>query len=271
MYGARLYDTVVFDIDPQGTLAFRCDGWISKTTTDYLHKVLGDVGVGMTCRRFNRIWVFLRNVKDGGQWVKLPKNEVLEIPYNPDTDTYTPPKQVVTKRTTDTIKMKELRAKAKGFQTYYRSLLKLSEGVVTAQFQADNKTLSENRNHWRQYQEVDFKIEQHPEPRPVRSNVRFRLGSLTYDEKDTLFAALTEGKEENYAPLLTWFANCANNVGEGYTEPVTFKNGVQGQAVTIPVSVAHIDRMVTQILKDTGDAYKYAEVEVTVPMKDESD
>jgi hypothetical protein len=29
--------------------------------------------------------------------------------------------------------------------------------------------------------------------------------------------------------------------------------------------------MVTQILKDTGDAYKYAEVEVTVPMKDESD
>jgi hypothetical protein len=272
VYGARLHGTNVLEVDAKGTLTFRCDGWVTPTTTDYLHRVLRELGIGGACRRFNKVWVNLNPYQaNAPKWAYIPRSGTIDVPHNPDTDTYVLPLQSVVKRTTDTIKMKELRAKIKGFQTYYRSLLKLSEGVVTAQFKADNMVLSEGRNHWERYQEVDFKIEQHPEPRPVRSSVYFRLRSLTSDAKDTLFAALTEGKEENYAPLLTWFANCADSVGEGYTEPVTFKNGVQGQSVTIPVNVDQIDRMVTNIIKDIGNAYVYTHVLVTEPIKDDSD
>jgi hypothetical protein len=58
-------------------------------------------------------------------------------------------------------------------------------------------------------------------------------------------------------------------VGEGQLEDVTYSNGVQGKTVTHAINVQQIDRMVTKIIKDVGNAYVYTRVRITEPMKDD--
>lgn len=269
VYGAKLYGTTVFEVDPKGTLTFRCDDWVTRTTTDFLDRVLRELRLGWACRRFNNIWVQFRQDTVGElQWVRIPRSDTIDIEYNKETDKYDMPEQTVVKRTTDTIKMKELRAKAKGFVQYYRSLLKLSDGVVTAQFKADN-IVQDGGVHNHIWYRVALTLDGFDEPQRINTSRYFRMSSMGDDVHDALFHAITEGKEENYAPLLTWFANTADMVGEGQLEQVTFSNGEVGNEVTYAVNVQQIDRMVTQILKEIGEAYVYTEVQVTEPTKDD--
>lgn len=272
VYGARLYDTTVLEVDPKGTLTFRCDDFVTPTTSKFIELVMRDLLLGGVRRRFNNLWVYIRgNMVEGNVWARIPRTGSMDITYNPDTDKYTIPEQTVTKRTTDTIKMKEFRSKAKGFMDYYRSLLKLSEGMVTAQFKADNIERVNMNAPWRMDDYVNLKLDGHDELQRLHTGRYFRMRFLSAPERGVLFNALTEGNEENYAPLLTWFANCADAISEGYMERVTFSNGGGGDLVSIPISISSIDRMVTQVLKEAGKAYKYAEVVVTEPTKDDGD
>lgn len=272
IYGAQLYGTTVFSVDASGMLSFRCDSWVTPTTSKFLDLVLRTLGVGRGFQRFNSLWVSLRpdtTGSDNYKFVRIPRSGTVDVPYNPETNTYIPPEQYATKRSTDTIKMKELRAKVKGFVRYYRSLLKLSDGLVTAQFKADHTTRgSGSRDGW---DTIDLILDEYDKPQEVRASSYFRLSSMSDETHRVLFHALTEGNEENYAPLLTWFAYVADTVGESQLENVTYSNGVQGVVATYPINVVQVDRMVTTILKEVGNAYTYTQVKVTEPMRDDSD
>jgi hypothetical protein len=272
-YGAQLYGTTVFSVDPSGMLSLRCDSWVTPTTSKFLDLVLRTLGVGRGFQRFNSLWVSLRpdtTGSDNYKFVRIPRSGTVDIPYNPETNTYIPPEQYVTKRSTDTIKMKELRAKAKGFVKYYRSLLKLSDGLVTAQFKADNTVVKENTYHINTAY-VSLVLDGYDEPQKVPIDRYFRMKSSGNHVHDALFHAMIEGNEESYAPMLTWFASVANAVSDSQFEQVTYNDGTKGKEITCAVNVQQIDRMVTQILKEVGDAYTYTEVKVTEPMRDDSD
>jgi hypothetical protein len=269
-YGAKLHDTVVFEVDPKGMLTFRCDGWVSPTTVKFLGLVMRQLDLGGACQRFNNIWIHLhRDMVEKHFWLRVPRSGTTDVFYNPDTDKYELPEQYVTKRTVDTIKMKELRAKVKGFQKYYRSLLKLSDGVVTAQFKADNVVARSEPRSFDVVDHVPVVLEGYDEPQAIAVSRYFRLSFMGDETHRVLFQALIEGNEENYAPMLTWFAYVADMVGEGQLEDVTYSNGVQGKTVTHAINVQQIDRMVTKIIKDVGNAYVYTRVRITEPMKDD--
>lgn len=245
VYGARLYNTSIFEIDPQGCLTMRCDNWVTNSTSDYLHRVLRALGVGVACRQFNSIWVQIGN-RAGTGWMYVPRLESVTVKYDRDKDAYTLPEQTVIKRSTDRAKMKELRAKAKPFVDYYRVFLKMSEGFVSAQFQADHMT-----------KEQHYLYQDYITPSRLRAN---------REPYQNMFDMLCSGNDEHFPALLANLVkSCLHYSSRPKLEDVVLKDGSEARGAHKIVLTNEMDNIVGVLLKELGDGWIYTEEVVTEP------
>ena len=253
MYGAKLYNTVVLAVDPQGNLRVDCGDWVTPSTSEYLHRVMGQLRVGVACKHFNAIWFRVNSIS--GAWTRVPKYEPVTVPYDRDKDTYIPPEQTVIKRSTDRAKMKELRAKAKPFVEYYRMFLKMSDGFVSAQFQADHTT---KEQHYSRSIHITPSVLQHQSKNDNWSGWPVHQ----------VFDMMCSGDDEHFPALLTYFARAVPyHSSRNRLEDVVLKDGTEAKGVSKIVPISIMNDLVNTVLKELGDGWTYRKEVITEPTK----
>jgi len=264
LYGAKLYDTVVFAVAPDGAITFRCDGWVSPTTTAFLHGVMRDYALGGAFRQYNSLWI--RLYRHGNYMLqRIPPTGDLTLKYNVDTDKYETHPVIATKRLINRQAMKAMREKVRGFREYYRPLLKLSDGFVSAELigkHAVVKHLERLRPHYPDYTLVEgfrFVIDGNALLITTRDGSVFRMNAL--------LEMLCMNDERLYEPMLALVAHEIHHEMTGVCQ-VLSADGVEFTYSSKIVSVNNVDRWLTNLIKKTSDVWTLEKCEVTAPMKD---
>lgn len=273
IYGAKLYNTVVFEVDPAGNVTFRCDDWVTPSTVQFMNLVMSDLGVltgklfGYAMRRFKGIWVRPKPLWDKEAVHHLvPIHGALTFNYHLDSDKHTAPLTKVTKKTVNRIRIKEIRNKIKPFRDYCRTLLTMSDGFISAGLYKEHGLMEKNN-----FGGSDLRVK----------GVRFNFSSGTVRELLTrsyggsdvrleciAYELLMEQDEAVFLPLLLFLSRMVTPERAVANEIFTDDEGRTVLAMSLVVRPQAIDSLIDRIIKRYDDSvWDTEEVYVTEPTK----
>lgn len=128
---ARLHNTDVVRYYPDGTVGIQCNGWITPTTCDFMHR-WSPAGCG-AIRRKNRLWVRIRHVVSKPCiWAPVPLFGELKLAPTGTGGTWevvsgAPQVSILTRNRKA---VQEARAPAKPFLKWVKSILAISDGML---------------------------------------------------------------------------------------------------------------------------------------------
>jgi hypothetical protein len=237
-YGARMHNTDVLLVYPNGDLLYKNDGWDTPTTAEFM----GNLVLGIRVfKRYNRLWVS-RDVGTEKFCALLNKPVLIKWDTtNPNYEHYRLAEpSVAQQEVIDPIKVKEERLKIKPFKDYVSNVLKISDGYVSNDLVA--QYIENMGRYWEENTNLSGQIFHRRELRNLDFNNR--------QEAALLDAMQTEDPDEQlelFPHLLVMF--------------VRGMDGNNGKYDPKKVA-AKIDRVITKYC----DVHKYHEVVITKPL-----
>jgi hypothetical protein len=131
-YGAKLFNTDVVRVLPSGDVVLQSDGWYTPKTAEFIDGVL----YGLGCfKQYNKLWVNVSGVVPNDERyfiTPIPRTGDLLIKFDAEKNQYfLPNKPIVMQQVIDKDKAKAAREPIAGFKEYVKSMLKLTDSIVT--------------------------------------------------------------------------------------------------------------------------------------------
>lgn len=267
MYGAKLYETIVFEVDPSGNITLHTGGWNSKTTTEFLDKVLRSLHFGCAViRRHNFLWV----AKQARTWHRIESDKGLTFTYNKDTHSYKAPMTTVTRKTVNRLRIKEVRAKLKPFKDYCNAILKLSEGYISGSMYKDYATVRQAQYGGR-LRDVDGIRFTTSSGQTQVVEVSLVLGGSMRWRYETLYNILCLDDQALYQPLLLMMSRCVPPEEAHFGESFIDDEGRSVRSPSVVITTEAFNRVLDDIIKSSDDSvWQYKEVVVEEPTKDDA-
>lgn len=245
-YGARMHNTDVMLVLPNGNILFNIDGWHTPTTAAFMNSLHHGFYVN---KQYNKLWL-QRHVGTEKFCAVLDKPTlVVWDTTNPDPERHyyrLAEPSTAKQKVIDPVKAKAERAKIKPFKDYAASMLKLSDGRVSAELM--DMHIQQRQNFWQSHTTL-CGVE-------ISTHEMYRL-DMANSTRDVMYYAMQvtdpDAQLELFPKLFVIFARgCdAKRSTDEYNE-------------YDPKSIiAKIDKFIT---KHT-DVYKYKEVTITKPIK----
>lgn len=119
-YSAKLYDTDVVTVAPNGDIYIRSDRWATYTTAEWIRYR----SPFRSYKKYSRLWVDV-----AGKSYPIEGNNVLHVKYNAETDTYSCDKEVkMQQKVIDRSKSKEVRKTIEPFKQFAKTIMSLADG-----------------------------------------------------------------------------------------------------------------------------------------------
>jgi hypothetical protein len=273
MYAAKLHDTNVISVSPNGDIHFDSGGWVTPSTADFMSQVMLD-STGRyrsVCKQANAIWVYTDSqLSATGQMAyrKVSNTGGLTLTYDPATGKYDAPLTTITKKSVNRTVIKEVRHSLNKFKQFYKTFLKMSDGLLSADTIAQYSIVRDTE--WRariigsisvpfKGVEVMFSRENYWGRQVPKENAMKLLEIAQSDD------------ESAYVPLLcllVWITNIqCTKVGNFRT--VIAANGLEVQGADISLAPEEVDGLMETLIKQHLDVWNYKTVTVTQPTKDE--
>jgi hypothetical protein len=152
-YGARLYNTDVFLVSPDGVVEIGDGGWNSNLTVGFLNTVMNRYMYGSmhVWREFSRTWLRCHGANDSATYVVSGGDVCLQLHYDPLTNEYRALEQQMVKQSqVNKPVLRELRASVKPFVTFVKTFLKMGDGFISKElrtkFTYDSRTFGTQIN-----------------------------------------------------------------------------------------------------------------------------
>jgi len=250
-YGAKMHNTVVWKIYPNGDTVFSCGGWHTTTTAEFMGNLMPAFYVH---KKYNKLWV-TRNV--GTENICAVLNEPVLIKWDmtsPETykHHYRLAKPCVAQqRVIDPLKAKAVRAKAKGFKDYVKTMLTLSDGWIAFELVNTYKTTEGVPYGY------GYKINDHVIP-----YYAMRTSNLSYEAREVIMDAISCTDEDknliNFPVLMCMLADTSSS-HDGFRDSAY---GFSEYRYEIKNFQARIDRALFMC----EDVTKLKEVTITKPV-----
>jgi hypothetical protein len=260
-YTARLYNTDVVTVAPNGDIFIKSDSWATYTTAEWIRYR----SPFMSYKKYGRLWV---NVADRA--IPISSSTVLHIKYNEANNTYSCDKEVVLQqKVVDRSKAKEIRKTITPFKQFAKAIMSLADGWVANETAKQHRIYSEQAiAHYSNYHYIingekferwDLRGSQ-LSPRLANRilDVMQKFDELSDHDKVGLILMITEGMGSTESRVVETIQreNEWNGQKRIWTENV-YEHCFPAKAV-----VNRID----YIMKKAGDVYTTKEVTVTKPI-----
>lgn len=274
MYAARLHETNVISVAPNGDIHFDSGGWATPSTAEFMSRVMRDCTgqYGAVCKQANAIWVYTGSQRSAtGQQVyrKVSNTGGLTLTYDPATSKYDAPLTTITKKSVNRPAVKEVRQCLNKFKQFYKTFLKMSDGLLSADTVAQYSIAKDTESGTRiidsifvpfKGAEVMFLREHYWSRRVPKENVVKLLEMAQSDD------------ESAYVPLLCLLVETHNVLNKkiGNFRTVTEANGLEMQLADVYLAPEDVDGLMETLIKQNLDVWNYETVTVTQPTKDEA-
>jgi len=274
MYGAKLFDTNVISVAPNGDIHFDSGGWLTPTTAQFMSQVMREsagwyYSIG---KQFNALWVFN---KSDSKTRKIPDKGGITLTYDPATDKYDAPLSTVVKKSVNRTAIKEVRNSLNKFKQFYKMFLKMSDGLISADTIAQYAVAEDGEDNYK--------------ARVTGISVPRKEGGDTLLSKDywwrvnipkrislKVLEIAQSDDESAYLPLLCFLSisssgsYSAHRAEVGLARMVTTSNGVSINSIDMFLAHKDVDDRLDKLIKDYLDVWAYTTITVTTPTKDET-
>lgn len=276
MYAARLHETNVISVAPNGDIHFDSGGWVTPSTAEFMSRVMRDSAglYGAVCKQANAIWVYTGAQRSAtGQQVyrKVPNTGGLTLTYDPATSKYDAPLTTITKKSVNRPVVKEVRQCLNKFKQFYKTFIKMSDGLISADTVAQYSIAEDSGGH--------MGVRVTAMLVPFKGNdVVFPLKEYwwngTIAKKEALKVLwIAQSDEDNaYVPLLCYLHRTLNGHrvdGVNASRVVTTLNGMKVRSSDAIITPEEINGLLEKLIKAHLDVWNYKTVTVTQPTKDE--
>jgi hypothetical protein len=269
MYAAKLYETNVISVAPDGNIYFDNGGWVSPSTTDFMNVVLKEfmheIGHMYVVRREGAMW--MARTQDHA-YRKISKEFGLELTFDPKTGKYDAPLTTVTKKSVNRKAIKEVRNGIAKFSQFYKMFLKMSGGMVSAETMAQF-SIGDIRP-WGTYvagfsvpyegEQVELLYGGYPRTRASTE--------INGNDAEKILTMMRSDDGTTHLALLCALTSVANKSECGVAHVVKTINDVEIQRRDFQLEIRDIEYVVTSLIKRYADVWVYEEVTVTEPTKD---
>lgn len=251
VYGAKMHGTIVWRIYPNGDMLFNCGGWHTPTTSEFMGSLVYGFRVD---KRYNKLW--LRRTVGTETFCAVLNEPVLVKCDMSSPETFKHQYRlakpcVAQQRVIDPIKAKALRAKAKAFKDYVKSMLSLSDGWLAFELVNTYKTTEGLAYGY------GYKINDHVIPYYAMRNSK-----LSYEAREVIMDAISCTDEDknliNFPALMCMLADTSSS-HDGFRDSAY---GFSEYRYEIKNFQARIDR----VLFACEDVTKLKEVVITKPV-----
>lgn len=276
MYAARLHETNVISVAPNGDIHFDSGGWVTPSTADFMSQVMRDCTgrYRSVCKQANAIWVYTDSqLSATGQMAyrKVSNTGGLTLTYDPATGKYDAPLTTITKKSVNRTVIKEVRHSLNKFKQFYKMFLKMSDGLISADTVAQYAIAEDSGGHMGVRVTEMFV--------PFKGNdVVFPLKEYwwngTIAKRDALKVLwIAQSDDDNaYVPLLCYLHRTLNGYRVDGINParmVTTSNGMKVQSSDATIAPEEVNELLEKLIKQHLDVWNYETVTVTQPTKDE--
>jgi len=280
MYGARLRETNVISVAPNGDIHFESDGWVTPSTADFMCQVMRDCTGqrGVVCKQKNALWVYTYPCQSATKSLicrKVSDTGGLTLTYDPATDKYDAPLSTVVKKSVNRTAIKEVRNNLNKFKQFYKMFLKMSDGLISADTIAQYAVAEDGEDNYK--------------ARVTGISVPRKEGGDTLLSKDywwrvnipkrislKVLEIAQSDDESAYLPLLCFLSisssgsYSAHRAEVGLARMVTTSNGVSINSIDMFLAHKDVDDVLDKLIKDYLDVWAYTTITVTTPTKDET-
>jgi len=274
MYAAKLHETNVISVAPNGDIHFDSGGWVTPSTSDFMCQVMRDSAgqYGAVCKQKNALWVYTgSHLSATGQMAyrKVANTGGLTLTYDPATGKYDAPLTTITKKSVNRTAIKEVRHSINKFKQFYKTFLKMSDGLLSADTIAQY-SIAEDSERYYGVRVTAMLV-------PFEGNdVVFPLNGNWWDKsiakKDAVKALQIAQSDDDdaYVPLLCYLDRIAKRAEVVRSRMVTTANGLEVQGADISLAPEEVDELLETLIKRNLNVWNYKTVTVTQPTKDEA-
>lgn len=276
MYAARLHETNVISVALNGDIHFDSGGWVTPSTAEFMSRVMRDSAgqYGAVCKQANAIWVYTGSQRSAtGQqaYRKVPNTGGLTLTYDPATGKYDAPLTTITKKSVNRPAVKEVRQCLNKFKQFYKTFLKMSDGLISADTVAQYSIAEDSGGHMGvgvTAMLVPFK------GNDAVFSIKAYWWNGTIAKKEALqVLEIARSDDDNaYVPLLCYLHRILNGYrvdGFNASRVVTTSNGIKMRGSDAVITPEEVNELLEKLIKTHLDVWNYKTVTVTAPTKDE--
>lgn len=258
-YTAKLYETDVVTLCPNGDFYIKADKWATYMTAEWIRYRTPFSAY----KKHSRLWVDVN-----GSAYPIGRDTVLHVKYDKANDRYYCDKEVVmTQKVVDRTKSKQVRETIQPFRAYAKMMMSLADGWLSHETLEQHKKFTGNTG-WRN--SYEYKIaDQTFSTYMIRGGQMYtdtankllglmqKFHDLSDEEKFRLLIVITEGMEVTEHRLLMEIDRESEYNGQKHTwKEKVYENRFDPKRV-----VSRVD----YIMKKASDIYTTREVKVTKP------